>query len=226
MKSSIVFFALYFALSLLACQDTKENFTNTSDEISSFKKVGEQIPFETGMRWMDVYKSKTRAEGRLLFSDYSISASKLDELVQSVSGFTGVAFHYGIDDNGATHILIIPIDESLSLWSSIPGRIFVDANSGNEITQSVASAWADNFKQAHPSDIWFHFFGQEIFEEMNTIPYFNTLDIQPGLNDVLLPQLLLVIWPEVVSILGRQAREDQNGVVYDASYPCPPCAIQ
>lgn len=216
---------MFFALSLLSCQDSKNDLTQASHEISAFKKVGEQIPYETGMRWIDVYKNTSNAEGRLLFPDYSITATRLQQLMQSVSELTGVAFHYGLDENGSQHILIIPVDESLSLWSAIPGRIYVDANTGNEITQDVASAWADNYKAEHSGDIWFHFFGQDIFEEMNTIPYFASLDIQPALNDLLSPQLLLIIWPDgILPIFGRTAKEDP--LVYDASNPCPPCAIQ
>lgn len=224
MKSSIAFIVLFFALSLLACQDSRDDFKNPPGEISSFRSIGEQIPLETGKRWMETYQAKSRTDGRLLFSDYSVAASKLQELLQSVPELTGVAFHYGFDENGIQHIIIIPVDETLTLWATIPGRIIVDANTGNELTQEVASTWADNYKASHPGDIWFHFFGADIFEEISAIPYFNMLDIEPALSDLLLPQMLLIVWNTESILSGRTAKED--GVVYDASSPCPPCPIQ
>jgi hypothetical protein len=116
------------------------------------------------------------------------------------------------------------VDGSLSLWSAIPGRIFVDANTGMKISQDLAREWTQNYQNAHPGKIWFHFFGQNIFNEMMAIPFFSTLDIQPALNDLdLSHQLLLIIWNTTI-LGGRTTRE--GTIVYDASNPCPPCPIE
>lgn len=234
MRSYIIVITMYFTLLPLACQDTGEDLRNTPSDIVFYKSIGKQIPFETGMRWMEFYKKQnSHHEGRadnqgrtdIAAYTYAIPASQVEVMLQSVSGLTGVAFHYGIDELGTTHIMAIPVDESLRLWSSIPGRIFVDGNTGNEITQSVARAWAQNYQHANPVGVWFHFFGQNIFSEIIAIPYFNTLDIEPAINDLdLTPQLLLIIWNENAIANGRTTAEEC--VVYDASSPCPPCAVE
>jgi hypothetical protein len=180
---------------------------------------------------MEYYRNKNNEEGRLglglgLFS-YTVSATQVEALVQSVSGLTGVAFHYATDENGNQHILLIPVDTSLSLWSSIPGRIFIDANTGDAISQSVAQTWAQNYKDAHPFSIWFHFFGKDIFDEILVIPYFDTLDIEPAINILnLTPQLLLVVWNNDILPLGNGRTMDEGGKIFDASNPCPPCGVQ
>jgi hypothetical protein len=226
MKKFCAVLCLYVGMSLLACQDTRDDLKSSPPDITYYKSVGEQIPFETGMAWMEFYKKKNGQQaGRLGLFTYQVPDEQLQAMLQSVSGLTGVAFHYGLDGLGGTHVIVIPVDESLSLWSAIPGRIYVDANTGNEIPQSVASLWAENYKDEHPNGIWFHYFGANIFDEILAIPYFNTLDIEPAINILnLTPQLLLIVWNEELSLLGRTA--DQGATVYDASSGCPPCDVQ
>jgi hypothetical protein len=224
MKSYIVFIAMYFALSLLACQDSKEELKNVNHELAFYRSIGEQIPLETALKWKDFYRDQNSSQGRLSLSNFNISATAVQALLQSVSSLVGVAFHYGIDDAGVTHIIAIPVDESLQLWTEVPGRIYVDSNTGDEISQAVASTWATRYKGDHPGSIWFHFFGEDIFAEINAISYFNTLEISPAINILTLkPQLLLIVWEEDVLPVGRT--KDDSGTSFDASYPCPPCGI-
>lgn len=225
MKCSTVVMTMGFALSLLACQETKEDLKNPVSEKEIYKTIGEEIPFETGMKWIEFYQEKNSNQGRekILF-DYMVSNVQMDTLLHSVTDLVGVAFHYAIDSLGVKHILLIPVDDSLSLWSSRPGRVFVDANTGTEISQDVAYAWAQNYKDANPTRIWFHFFGKNIFDEMTALPYFNSIDIEPAINILnLKPQLLLIIWNDALITNGRTT--DDPATVYDASNACPPCAV-
>jgi hypothetical protein len=231
MRSFVIAIASTVAMSLLACQDTKEeNLKNESSDVTFYRSIGKQIPFETGMQWMEYYRKKNTQQGKVgllglgLFT-YTISGPQTETMLQSVSDLVGVAFHYAIDNLGNTHIIAIPIDPSLSLWSSIPGRIYVDANTGNPITQSVAQTWAQNYKDAHPGGIWFHFFGETIFDQILAIPYFNSMDIEPAINVLnLTPQMLLIVWNEDLLPFGRATSE--TATVFDASNPCPPCACE
>lgn len=210
------------AILLTACQETKEEITNPLSEKDIARTVGEQIPFEAGMQWIS-YHQKNSGSARLdSLLDFNVPAATIKLMLSSVNNLVGVAFHHAIDDFGITHILVIPVNESLELWSSTPGRLIIDANTGTEIPQELAKVWTDNFKRAHPSDVWFHFFGKDIFDEMQALPYFTNVDIEPATRpEDLSPQLLLIIWDERSTISGRT--EDDPGTVYDASNPCPPC---
>ena len=233
MKRSIVGTTLCVALSFLGCQEMKEDGQQPLSEKEFYKTIGEEIPFETAMEWIEYYRlteynkqSQSPDQGRTeILAAQAVSASQMNALLGSTEDLVGVAFHYGLDSLGIKHVLVIPVDGSLSLWSSLPGRIFVDANTGNEIAQSTASAWAQNYKNAHPNDVWFHFFGKYIFDDMTALPYFNSVEIEQGTQVLdLTPELLLVVWNEGLNILGRTNASEAT--VYDASNACPPCAAR
>ncbi len=225
MNRLILAFALTVAFSFMTCQEAKEDLKSPVVEKEFYKTVGEEIPFETGMEWIAYYKEKNPGQGRTeLLSDYSVSSEQLTAALASVPDLVGVAFHHAIDDNGSSHIIVIPVDGSLLLWSTIPGRTYIDANTGTAISPSVASAWAQNYKTANPSSIWFHFFGKNIFDDMAALPFFNNVIIAPAINILnLKPQLLLVVYNDILNPLGRT--QDEPGIAYDASNPCPPCAV-
>ena len=224
-RYAIVSVAFTVLLSLAACQESKD-LNNPVSEAEIYKKIGEEIPFETGMQWIAFYREKQAAHGRLsLLSTYKVAAENMKLMLQSTPALTGIAFHYGIDQDGIAHILLIPVDETLELWSSEASRMFVDANSGNEITQGLAYEWAQNYKALYPTDIWFHFFGKDVFDQMSSLPYFQNVSIEPATNDtVLTPQLLIVVWDESAVSGGR--KKYSPGTVYDASNACPPCATK
>lgn len=224
MNRLLIFSALTIAMSFMTCQETKEDLKNPVSEKDIYRTIGEQIPYETGMEWIAYYQNQKSADGRTeVLSGYSISDDHIRTMTQARSGLVGIAFHYATDQTGGTHVLVIPVDESMSLWESRPGKIIVDANTGNEIAQETASAWAQTYKNANPSAVWFHFFGKNIFDEMCALPFFNSIDIEPAINILnLTPQMLLVIWNDGVSSLGRT--QDSPATVYDASNACPPCA--
>lgn len=224
MKSLIAFLSLFLAVSFLACQDTRDG-VQTTGKADYYRTVGEQIPFETGIDWIENYRTANNGESRTgTSSGYSVPASQLKELLASVSDVVGVAFHYGVDESGKTHIILVPVDPSLSLWTSIPGRIYVDANTGTAMSQSLAQTWTTSYENAHPSSIQFHFFGANIFDEIQAIPYFESIDVEQGIDLLnLTPELLLVVWNTGL-LSGRTAGEEAT--VYDASNPCPPCDVK
>jgi hypothetical protein len=225
MKQFFLVVVAFVGLSVTGCQDSKEDSKNTPSDISFYRNVGKEIPFDLGMRWMEAYKKKQLTSGKVASLNFALTATQLNLVLQSVPNLTGVAFHYATDGLGATHILAIPVDESLSLWSTIPGRVYVDTNTGLQLTQATAEQWAQNYKNAHAGEIWFHFFGQNVFQEITSLSFFNSVDIEPAFNDQeLTPELLLIVWNTVLGITGR-GKED-SGRVYDASNPCPPCAVQ
>jgi hypothetical protein len=225
MKTLSAFTVLYLAISLLACQDTKETPKAIPQNVSFFKNIGKEIPVETGLRWMAAYNQKNNIQGREDVTPYVITASELQAGLQALPNLTGIAFHHAIDNFGVHHFIAIPIDESLSVWSFVPGRTYIDANTNSEISALTARLWALNYELTHPGEIWFHYFGRTIFDEIEAIPFFTTLEIEPAINDQnQTPQLLLIIQNEETSSSGRTEGGDTR--VYDASSPCPPCAVQ
>lgn len=224
MKASIVLTILCLGFCLVSCQESKED-AKTPSVKDFYKTIGEEIPFETGMEWIDNYQKKVSGGRTEILSSYYVSASEMRAVLGCTDDLVGVAFHWGTDALGITHIILIPVDGSMSVWAPVPGRVFVDANTNTEISQSVASTWATAYKNAHPNDVWFHFFGKYIFDDMTALPYFNSVDIEPGINTLdLTPQMLLVVWDESLNLLGRT--NSQSATVYDASNACPPCAAE
>jgi hypothetical protein len=221
----LLFSAVFFlVLSLLGCQDSKEE-ANVLTDISSVRKIGMQISVETANRWIDTYRnSKPSDQGRLLLSPYSITHESLSNALSSVPTLAGVAFHHAIDDSGVHHFIVMPVDATLSLWSESSSQLFLDANTNSLINRETAKSWTSAYEQANPDAIWFHFFGSNIFEEMDGISYFDNLDIVPALNDLnLTQQLLLIVSDNVISDIGGRVKTGTT--VYDASSPCPPCPV-
>jgi hypothetical protein len=220
MKKTTGTLALFLLLSFLSCQDSKDE-SGTAPNLSEYRNVGMRIPAETGARWIEAYNRQNNISGRL-GTDYAVGSAELHMSLSSVTSLVGVAFHYGFDESGEKHLIMIPVDESMSLWTAIEGRVYIDANSNKVITQATARSWADDFKAANPSGIWFHYFGRTVFDEILSLSSFATLTIMPALNDLdLSPQLLLIVG-DGLSILGRTETETP---VYDASYPCPKCEV-
>lgn len=222
MRNILAFLSLVCFASLLSCQDSKEEWKPSAPDLSEYSSVGMRIPAETGARWIEAYRSRFPVSGRLDGVLYSIGSTELQLALNSVDKLVGVAFQYGLDENNVKHIVVIPVDESLRLWTDI-GRTYVDANSGQPIPRGKAESWAKKFQSANPDAIWFHYFGRTIFDEILTTSDFIGLDIVPAINDLdLSPQLLLIVGNSE-SLLGRTSGETP---VYDASYPCPKCEVQ
>lgn len=223
MKKIVYFSVALFAISVLACQDGKEEAKNLAD-LSFYRNVGKQIPTETGYRWMDVYRSKLSLAGREKPSGYALSKENLANLSASVEQLVGVVFQHGLDETGVHHFLIIPIDETLQIWTH--NKTIIDANTDAVVSYEVARQWAKNYQAANPEVIFYHFFGKHVFDEMNSISFFEYIQIEPAISDVnYTPQVLLIVTDLSVDISsGRGEMED--AVIYDASRTCPPdCSL-
>jgi hypothetical protein len=222
MKTLIIAISLYCTVCLLACQDSKEELKSPGSSKQDFyKNIGEKIPLETAMEWIELYKKTRNSTGRVEEEPaFVVSASEMDAMLASVADLTGVAFHYALDDAGTLHILVIPVDATLHVWPGVSGRYLIDANTGSRIAEGAASAWSENYKKANPDGIWYHFFGSNIFDDMKTLSYYQSVDIERATNTTgLTPELLLIVWNELST--GRTTADD--GTTYDASNPCPPC---
>jgi hypothetical protein len=223
MKNLFVFAAVFFAVSLLGCQDTKDENVSNPD-VSTIKSIGMQISNETGRLWIEAYNKQNNIAGRLIGSQYSVSAPQLQACASSVSDLAGMTFHHATDDAGVHHFIIVPVDGSLSVWSDVEGKIYLDANTDTAISRDQAVEWTNNYKQNNPGEIWFHLFGKNIFDEIFSISFFETMEIQPALNILnLTPQLLLIVEDE--NILNIGGRSETTSRTYDASSPCPPCPM-
>src|SRR5690606_29554261 len=89
-------------LLLAACNDAKEIKEPVSEKVL-YSHVGEEIPITTAMEWIDFYKKESTANGRTLLPGFTVSADAMKAMLNSVSGLVGVAFHYGIDEQGVSH---------------------------------------------------------------------------------------------------------------------------
>jgi hypothetical protein len=219
MKKLITLSLVVITLSILACQDSREDAKYDPQELAAYKTIGHQIPAATGMRWIETYNEKNNI-GKISLSLYSTSSSNLSALT-ALPDLVGIAFHHGIDGNGVHHYIAVSVGSDLSVWSESAEKVFVDTNNDVLISEAQASEWAGNYKSQNPDKIWFHFFGANVFDEISEIPYLNVVNIVPALNDLdLSPQLLLIILNNPLGILTAGA-----GIVYDASSPCPPCPV-
>jgi hypothetical protein len=191
---------------------------NTAD-VSYYRNVGMQIPTETGYRWMDFYRSKQNLSGREKPSGYALSKDHLAQLSNSVNDLVAVAFHHALDDAGEHHFLVIPLDETLKLWSN--EKTIFDANDNSVIPADVAYQWTLNYQNAHPDEIWFHVFGEHVFDEMSAIPFFEYMQIEPAINDAnLLPQVLLIV-NDLSLDASSGGRGQAEAFVFDGSVLCP-----
>ena len=218
--------AIVAALSFLSCHELREDVADPLSEKDVYRTIGEEIPFETAMEWIEFYKKESYHQGRVAsVSSYHVPAAQLETVLNSTTDLVGIALHHAIDDSGQHHIILIPVDGSMSLWSEISERIMVDANTGSAISQPIAYAWAKRYKNENPDKTWFHFFGKNIFDDMAALPFFNSFEIEPAICVLdLTPQLLLVVMNDELISTGRTTAT--QAVVYDASNACPPCAVK
>jgi hypothetical protein len=221
MKAFVTLASLFIAAVILSCQDSKEIAPDANQNIGFYKNIGAQISVETANRWIDAYQ-KLNNDGRIDLFPYTISKDLIESALESVTDPVGVAFHHGIDDEGEHHFIAIPVDGALSVWSDTPGKIYVDANNDEVISWEVARSWASAYEEQNPNQVWFHFFGVNIFNEMSTLSYFRKVDVVPALNDLdLTPQVLLIV--RNINSLSNGRGLDGGSTVYDMSSPCPPC---
>lgn len=201
---------------IVSCQDSDEKNV-ISEKLDA--SVGEKIPYATAVRWLGNLE-KQNTEGRANVGAQSVSKQNLDKLLMSQPDLIGLAFHYGIDDAGLQHVLVIPVGQSKKLWTGETQALILDAKSDQIISEETGSIWAERFQQQNKDDIWFHFFGKNIF---NQVGKYETFSLKQASNDDGVLQLLLFAYQKE-SANGRTA-DDDTPIVIDMSNPCPPCTI-
>lgn len=201
---------------LVSCRDSQEIQHQTTFDPA----VGERIPLETATRWTGILSKQRASVGRTETApDYVISAESLDQLFDEPTATKGLAFHYATDENGQLHILTFPVSETEINWNSSTvvdalGDILIDPTAAHDLTAT--------FENTHPGEIWYHYFGKDIFDEIRAMSGFSRLEIKQALNDEGKPQLLLYVWGDNASATSGRSSESFP-MVYDASNPCPPC---
>ncbi len=203
--TSLVVLLLFFACQEHIVNKPKEKFSEAT---------GEEIPKSDAERWIDRY-SKLQSVARIQSSSYNINAEQLDAMLQT-DNLIGIAFHHATDDQGDHHVLAIPLDNT-PLWNA--DKYIVDANTNQKVKVEEGEKWARNYSEHNPGAIWYHRFGSDIFDDIKSISYFKSFDIEPAMNDELVPQLVLVIKNQNAELNGRV--NSFAGVYYDKSNPCP-----
>jgi hypothetical protein len=211
--------AISLILLLCACSDSNQNLETKKHNSVLDKTVGERIPTDVANKWIDSFRDNI-GSGRQQNFQYAVSAQPLDQILTSIP-LMGLAFHYALDDAGTLHVLILAVSEDEKLWSLNSNRICIDANTNSLIDEALAKTWTQNFKDKHPDEIWYHFFGWNVLNEMKTVSWFQEFRIVPALNDEGIQQLLLVISRDSDTDDGRVLEES---IVYDKGGLCPPCA--
>lgn len=199
---------------IISCQ--KELHTPEGSDLNSIfnASVGKPISTSVGRRWIERFNRGF--EGGRLGQAYAVTKPNLEAMMQSTSGLIGFTFHHALDNAGIHHILVIPVDNSLGLWTSPSQRVLIDTNTDTGIEFDEARKWIDNYTNAYPNAIRYHFFGSDIFQEIVQSPQFQ---IEEAINDEQVPQLLLIVQNNAEnSDNGRTNLEEQ---VYDASARCP-----
>jgi hypothetical protein len=65
-----------------------------------------------------------------------------------------------------------------------------------------------------------------VFDEMNAISFFEYVQIEPAVSDVnFAPQVLLIINDLSIDSSTGGRSELAESVVFDNTFPCPPCPI-
>lgn len=200
---------------LLSCQESKDNAVQQLPKKYD-RRVGEQIPMEVARRWVNNFSGANPA-GRQQ-SSFSIDAEILSALLIRVEEKLGVVLHHAIDESNANHLLVFTMDNDGKLFN---GDI-LDASSGELISASTAQTWAANYAEMHPATPWYHFFGSDIFSEIQSNEAFDYVDIARGLNENDEEQILLFVYNTKGALGGRSEAEEV--IVFDKSNPCPPCS--
>lgn len=213
-----VLISLAIAVSIAACHE--------GDKVQDSKinpGVGHEIPSSLAYKWI---QNKTgSSNGRDVVYDGKVSAENLELLIKSVYNPIGVAFHYG-DKSGEETITLVPVDMSQRLSYNSP---VIDVSTDEIIDPADAKMWTDKFKSDHPDDIWYHFFGINVINEIISNNNFNYLNVAKAINDEGKPQMILLVYNNK-NAAGRanddEPNEGSEPKTYDASNPCPPCCCQ
>jgi hypothetical protein len=200
----------------VGCQDAQK----TTEPRILDEDVGERIPLDVAERWKALY-DESPSEGSDGSAPYGATASQLAAVLRAAPDRLGVALHHGLDDDGKHHVLITAVGRDAESWGS---GVVLDANTDGTVDESTAREWAARYEEANPEQVWYHFFGRSIFDEITSNLSFEYLDVRPAVNELGEPQLLLMVWNAEDAVQSRS--RDGDPVPYDASSPCPPCGVE
>jgi hypothetical protein len=210
MKNVLSYLAL--VLILINCQEPKENLT----ENKFSKNVGQKIPNEVATRWAERYRQSNRSSK--IQNTGSITVNTLVDLTTSLNDYNGIVFHHALDNDGQYHTLLIPFTEGSPLWSATQ---VVDSDVDSIIDPTIAKEWAENFIQENQNEVWSHFFGRHVFDEILSRAGFEQIEMVHGRDDLYQVQILLYVTYVVAAQNGRSKGEAVEVEVYDKSNPCP-----
>jgi hypothetical protein len=202
---------------LLGCQDPEA----ATEPRSLSEDVGERIPLDVAERWIGLHREEA-SEGPDGSASFGATAPQLAVVLGAVPDRRGVALHHALDDDGEHHVLVMAVDQDPRPWSS--PTLVLDANTGAMVDYDTACAWAERYEDEHPDQVWYHFFGRTIIDGIVGDPRFDHLDIEPAVNDLGEPQLVLMAWSEDES--EQERSRDADPVPYDVSSQCPPCGVE
>lgn len=200
---------------LLGCQDPEA----ATEPRSLSEDVGERIPLDVAERWISVHREGSSVGAE---ASFGATAPQLAVVLGAVPDRRGVALHHALDDDGEHHVLLMAVDQDARPWSS--PTLVLDTNTGATVDYDTACAWAERYEDENPEQVWYHFFGRRIIDGIVGDPRFDFLDIEPAVNDLGEPQLVLMAWSEDGG--GEERSRDGDPVPYDASNPCPPCGVE
>jgi hypothetical protein len=224
MKNIIYGLSLSVLVFLIACSDSSVNVKseNQSSKKAFDRTVGAVIDREVGLKWITRFttmKISAKDEASYFF----VTQSNLQKLLGSSNNVEGLTFHHAIDDSGNYHIIVIPVDSGLRIWtSSLSNRIFIDANSNSIIDLEDARKWIERYQQENPLNAfskYFHFWGTDIFLEIIKSKDF---EVKRAVDDDGKSTMVLLTYP---GDNNARARSLSSAVtIYDMNRGCPPCA--
>lgn len=186
---------------LFACHEQFE----TKSKGSFDKTTGDRITNTDAERWIERY-SKLQDAAKLQSGGYNIGEEQLNVMLKT-ENVQGIGLHHALDNKGDHHILAIPI---LPEFGS--AKYIVDANTNTTISAEISQKWIAEYENKNPKSIWYHQFGVEIFDEIKSNQNFKGFEIQPAINDEMIPQLILLVKKHDAS-----GREMGDGAAYDKS---------
>ncbi|HEY0652420.1 MAG TPA: hypothetical protein VGD65_04790 [Chryseosolibacter sp.] len=209
-----IFLLLTLITCIVACQDSKDAAQNLPRRYDP--SVGSQIPLNVAYAWVANFGGSVAA-GREQ-SSYSFSAATLGQLLSATEG-PGVVFHHATDGNGAPRMMMFTLGAEGELFQSD----ILDLSTGAILNAETAQQWAAAYAAAHPATPWYHFFGNDIFTEIQSNEAFEYVNVVRALNNEGEEQVLLFVY-NTKNIQGGRI-EGEEVTVYDVSSPCPPCEI-
>jgi hypothetical protein len=218
MKQGVFSLSILTVFLVFACHESSHREIQKQELVLN-RSIGERISADLANQWIANYE-KSASSGRFQEAELIVTKDQLTGLLAQFPAL-GLAFHYATDEQGQDHLVVLALDEGRKFWSGTNDRRYVDVTNDTFIDETTARNWTRRFRDANPNSVWFHFFGLDVFSEMNSVAWFSRFEIVPALNDNSVVQLLLVLRDERGITGGRVL--DTEIIVWDKGGTCPPC---